>query len=86
MSSASRRNCLHLGHAEAPAIDAPTTEDCTDVEESADWEEYQLPLGKLAAEDERLCPWQIIKKYPYYYIGNANRPKVIPVLPTKIFC
>ena len=38
---------------------------------------YQLQLGQLAFEGESFCPWQTVKKYPYAYIGVANRHKVL---------
>lgn len=41
-----------------------------------DFKEYQLQVGELAAEGESFCPFQTIKKYPYVYIGNANRQRV----------
>jgi hypothetical protein len=43
---------------------------------SSDINEYQLQVGELASESESFCPFQTIKKYPYIYIGNANRQKV----------
>ena len=42
-----------------------------------DFEEYrQLQLGELAKEGEDFCPFEAIKKYPYTYIGVANRQTV----------
>jgi hypothetical protein len=41
-----------------------------------DFKEYQLQQGQLAAERERFVPWQAIKKYPYSFIGRANRELV----------
>jgi hypothetical protein len=37
---------------------------------------YDLPVGELAADGESFCLFQTVKKYPYAYIGNANRQKV----------
>ncbi|KAL3423673.1 QDE-2-interacting protein [Phlyctema vagabunda] len=54
-----------------------TEEDNTEQEKDlADWEKGQLQLGQLAAEDEKFVPWKAIKRYPYCFIGNTNRPKV----------
>ena len=49
----------------------------SDDHETTTSNEYQLTLGDLAAEDESFCPWQTVKKYPYTYVGIANRSKVI---------
>jgi hypothetical protein len=48
----------------------------TDDQQPTEVTDYQLEFGQLATEGESFCPWQIIKKYPYAYIGNANRNKV----------
>jgi hypothetical protein len=37
---------------------------------------YDLQVGELAADGESFCPFQTVKKYPYAYIGNANRQRV----------
>ncbi|TVY43515.1 Uncharacterized protein LSUB1_G000356 [Lachnellula subtilissima] len=44
---------------------------------SYDLEQYaSYGLGQLAPEDEAFVPWQVVKKYPYAYIGTGNRQKV----------
>lgn len=37
---------------------------------------YDLQVGELAADGESFCPFQTVKKYPYAYIGTANRQRV----------
>ena len=37
---------------------------------------YKLEMGQLGAVGEVFCPWQLIRKYPYTYIGLANRNTV----------
>lgn len=37
---------------------------------------YHLQKGEVAPEPEIFVSWQAVKKYPYYYIGNANRQLV----------
>ncbi|KAG0646862.1 Good for full DBP5 activity 2 [Hyphodiscus hymeniophilus] len=36
-----------------------------------------LEMGQLAIGGDAFCPWQAIKKYPYTYIGSANRDSVV---------
>ncbi|RFU34771.1 hypothetical protein B7463_g1514, partial [Scytalidium lignicola] len=37
---------------------------------------YQLQMGELAEDTERFCIWQTIKRYPYEFVGTANRERV----------
>ena len=37
---------------------------------------YQLQQGQLTAEGEKFIPWAAVKKYPYTYVGVANRQRV----------
>ncbi|KAH8815693.1 hypothetical protein F5884DRAFT_627218, partial [Xylogone sp. PMI_703] len=38
--------------------------------------EYRFELGELADDAERFCLWHTVKKYPYDFVGTANRDKV----------
>lgn len=38
---------------------------------------YDLKQGQLAPEDESFVPWAVVKKYPYSYIGVANKQRVL---------
>ncbi|KAI9050016.1 hypothetical protein LZ554_006161 [Drepanopeziza brunnea f. sp. 'monogermtubi'] len=38
--------------------------------------QYDLEPGELAPEGESFVPWAALKKYPYMYIGVANKQKV----------
>ncbi|KAE9379176.1 hypothetical protein N431DRAFT_397291 [Stipitochalara longipes BDJ] len=38
--------------------------------------DFELQTGELAGDGESFCPFQSVKKYPYAYIGNANRQRV----------
>jgi len=40
-----------------------------------DFPEYQLEYGQLATEGEPFCPWQVLRRYPYVYIGGGNKDK-----------
>ncbi|POS85532.1 hypothetical protein EPUL_002624 [Erysiphe pulchra] len=37
---------------------------------------YTPRVGELCREDERFCTFQLVKSYPYQYIGKANRQRV----------
>lgn len=52
------------------------SEGMSDDREEIPSNEYQLTLGDLADEDLSFCPWHSVKKYPYMYVGVANRSKV----------
>ena len=43
---------------------------------SSAFPKYDLQVGELAADGESFCPFQTVKRYPYAYIGNANRQRV----------
>ncbi|PQE18665.1 qde-2-interacting protein [Rutstroemia sp. NJR-2017a BVV2] len=43
---------------------------------SNEFPEYKLQYGELAPEGEGFCLWKTVTKYPYSYIGNANRAMV----------
>jgi hypothetical protein len=44
---------------------------------------YQFVLGDPAPESERFCPWLVVKKYPFSYMGAKNQKEVsLHVLPT----
>lgn len=50
---------------------------------------YDLKLGELAPEGESFVPWAALKKYPYTYIGNANRQNVCSMrvkIQFKLIC
>lgn len=44
---------------------------------STDFKEYQMKVGELATETESFCSFQSIKRYPFMYMGNTNRQKVV---------
>ncbi|KHJ34834.1 putative qde-2-interacting protein [Erysiphe necator] len=37
---------------------------------------YSPRAGELCREDEKFCTFQLVKSYPYQYIGKANRQRV----------
>ncbi|RKF62934.1 putative qde-2-interacting protein [Erysiphe neolycopersici] len=37
---------------------------------------YTPRVGELCREDEQFCTFQLVKSYPYQYIGKANRQRV----------
>jgi hypothetical protein len=45
-------------------------------EPSKELMQYDLEPGELAPEGESFVPWAALKKYPYLYIGVANKQKV----------
>ncbi|PQE14580.1 qde-2-interacting protein [Rutstroemia sp. NJR-2017a WRK4] len=45
---------------------------------SNEFPEYKLlQFGEMAPEGEGFCLWKTVTKYPYSYIGNANRAMVV---------
>ncbi len=45
-----------------------------------DCPEYHLQIGELPTDGESFCTFQTVKRYPYAYIGTANRQRVRPPL------
>jgi hypothetical protein len=46
---------------------------CDEVYATFDFPQYNLQLGEEAPEAEVFCALKAVEKYPYQYVGAANR-------------